>query len=135
MAAGNAGRPPRQKPPRCPLMRRIRARQDALWPQLVSTEYAKRLPFPYVSKIVAEGDWDDHARSRRVRRCRLPAKQGLLRAGARAARAEALDGVLRSGRRVRQDDGERPSFFIEAHGEPVRGRLHIALRARESVAS
>jgi catechol 2,3-dioxygenase-like lactoylglutathione lyase family enzyme len=27
------------------------------------------------------------------------------------------------------DDGERPSFFIEAHGEPVRGRLHIALRA------
>ena len=26
-------------------------------------------------------------------------------------------------------DGERPSFFIEAHGEPVRGRLHIALRA------
>src|SRR6058998_862464 len=28
-----------------------------------------------------------------------------------------------------RDDGERPSFFIEAHGEPVRGRLHIALRA------
>jgi catechol 2,3-dioxygenase-like lactoylglutathione lyase family enzyme len=27
-------------------------------------------------------------------------------------------------------DGERPSFFIEAHGEPVRGRLHIALRAQ-----
>ncbi len=25
--------------------------------------------------------------------------------------------------------GERPSFFIEAYGEPVRGRLHIALRA------
>jgi catechol 2,3-dioxygenase-like lactoylglutathione lyase family enzyme len=25
--------------------------------------------------------------------------------------------------------GGRPSFFIEAHGEPVRGRLHIALRA------
>ena len=24
---------------------------------------------------------------------------------------------------------ERPSFFIEAHGEPVRGRLHIAVRA------
>jgi len=23
----------------------------------------------------------------------------------------------------------RPSFFIEAHGEPVQGRLHIALRA------
>jgi catechol 2,3-dioxygenase-like lactoylglutathione lyase family enzyme len=23
----------------------------------------------------------------------------------------------------------RPSFFIEAYGEPVRGRLHIALRA------
>ena len=23
----------------------------------------------------------------------------------------------------------RPSFFIEAHGEPVRGRLHIALAA------
>jgi catechol 2,3-dioxygenase-like lactoylglutathione lyase family enzyme len=23
----------------------------------------------------------------------------------------------------------RPSFFIEAHGEPLRGRLHIALRA------
>jgi hypothetical protein len=23
----------------------------------------------------------------------------------------------------------RPSFFIEAHGEPVRGRLHVALRA------
>ena len=28
-----------------------------------------------------------------------------------------------------KDDGERPSFFIEAHGEPVHGRLHIALRA------
>jgi catechol 2,3-dioxygenase-like lactoylglutathione lyase family enzyme len=26
-------------------------------------------------------------------------------------------------------DGERPSLFVEAHGEPVRGRLHIALRA------
>jgi catechol 2,3-dioxygenase-like lactoylglutathione lyase family enzyme len=25
--------------------------------------------------------------------------------------------------------GGRPSFFIEAHGEPVRGRLHIALSA------
>ena len=23
----------------------------------------------------------------------------------------------------------RPSFFVEGHGEPVRGRLHIALRA------
>jgi catechol 2,3-dioxygenase-like lactoylglutathione lyase family enzyme len=29
-----------------------------------------------------------------------------------------------------RDDGGRPSFFIEAHGEPARGRLHIALRAR-----
>src|SRR5436189_6343426 len=28
-----------------------------------------------------------------------------------------------------KDDGGRPSFFIEAYGEPVRGRLHIALRA------
>jgi catechol 2,3-dioxygenase-like lactoylglutathione lyase family enzyme len=28
-----------------------------------------------------------------------------------------------------KDDGARPSFFIEAHGEPARGRLHIALRA------
>ncbi len=28
-----------------------------------------------------------------------------------------------------RDDGSRPSFFIEAHGEPARGRLHIALRA------
>jgi catechol 2,3-dioxygenase-like lactoylglutathione lyase family enzyme len=28
-----------------------------------------------------------------------------------------------------RDDGGRPSFFLEAHGEPVRGRLHIALRA------
>jgi catechol 2,3-dioxygenase-like lactoylglutathione lyase family enzyme len=28
-----------------------------------------------------------------------------------------------------RDDGERPSFLIEAYGEPVRGRLHIALRA------
>jgi len=28
-----------------------------------------------------------------------------------------------------RNDGERPSFFIEAHGEPARGRLHIALRA------
>ena len=26
-------------------------------------------------------------------------------------------------------DGSRPSFFLEAGGEPVRGRLHIALRA------
>ena len=30
-----------------------------------------------------------------------------------------------------RDDGGRPSFFIEAHGEPARGRLHIALRARD----
>jgi catechol 2,3-dioxygenase-like lactoylglutathione lyase family enzyme len=28
-----------------------------------------------------------------------------------------------------REGAERPSFFIEAHGEPVRGRLHIALRA------
>jgi catechol 2,3-dioxygenase-like lactoylglutathione lyase family enzyme len=28
-----------------------------------------------------------------------------------------------------KDDGTRPSFFIEAHGEPVRGRLHIAFGA------
>ena len=28
-----------------------------------------------------------------------------------------------------KDGGGRPSFFIEAHGEPARGRLHIALRA------
>jgi catechol 2,3-dioxygenase-like lactoylglutathione lyase family enzyme len=28
-----------------------------------------------------------------------------------------------------REDGGRPSFFIEAHGEPVRGRLHIALAA------
>src|SRR5579862_3681551 len=28
-----------------------------------------------------------------------------------------------------KDDGGRPSFFIEAYGEPVRGRLHIALKA------
>jgi catechol 2,3-dioxygenase-like lactoylglutathione lyase family enzyme len=28
-----------------------------------------------------------------------------------------------------KDDGTRPSFFIEAHGEPVRGRLHIAFAA------
>ena len=25
-----------------------------------------------------------------------------------------------------RDDGGRPSLFIEAHEEPVRGRLHIA---------
>jgi hypothetical protein len=30
---------------------------------------------------------------------------------------------------------ERPLFFIEAHGEPVRGRLHIALRAESYSAS
>jgi catechol 2,3-dioxygenase-like lactoylglutathione lyase family enzyme len=28
-----------------------------------------------------------------------------------------------------KDDGSRPSFFIEAHGDPVRGRLHIAFGA------
>jgi len=28
-----------------------------------------------------------------------------------------------------RSDRERPSIFIEADGEPVRGRLHIALRA------
>ena len=28
-----------------------------------------------------------------------------------------------------REDGERPSFFIEAHGEPVHGRLHIAFAA------
>lgn len=26
-------------------------------------------------------------------------------------------------------DAERPSFFLEAEGEPVRGRLHVAFRA------
>jgi catechol 2,3-dioxygenase-like lactoylglutathione lyase family enzyme len=26
-------------------------------------------------------------------------------------------------------DAHRPAFFIEAHGEPARGRLHIALSA------
>jgi len=26
-----------------------------------------------------------------------------------------------------RDDGGRPSFFIDAHADPVRGRLHIAL--------
>jgi catechol 2,3-dioxygenase-like lactoylglutathione lyase family enzyme len=28
-----------------------------------------------------------------------------------------------------KEDGDRPSFFIEAHGEPPRGRLHIAFGA------
>jgi len=28
-----------------------------------------------------------------------------------------------------QDDGSRPSFFIEAHGEPARGQIHIAFSA------
>jgi catechol 2,3-dioxygenase-like lactoylglutathione lyase family enzyme len=28
-----------------------------------------------------------------------------------------------------RDDAGRPSFFIEAHGEPARGRLHIAFAA------
>jgi|SRR5579884_4277595 len=28
-----------------------------------------------------------------------------------------------------KEDAARPSFFIEAHGDPVRGRLHIALTA------
>jgi catechol 2,3-dioxygenase-like lactoylglutathione lyase family enzyme len=28
-----------------------------------------------------------------------------------------------------KDDGGRPSFFLEAHGEPTRGRLHIAFSA------
>jgi catechol 2,3-dioxygenase-like lactoylglutathione lyase family enzyme len=28
-----------------------------------------------------------------------------------------------------RDDGGRPSFFIEAHGDALRGRLHVALRA------
>jgi catechol 2,3-dioxygenase-like lactoylglutathione lyase family enzyme len=28
-----------------------------------------------------------------------------------------------------RDEAQRPSFFIEAHGEPVRGRLHIAFGA------
>jgi catechol 2,3-dioxygenase-like lactoylglutathione lyase family enzyme len=28
-----------------------------------------------------------------------------------------------------REDGGRPSFFIEAHGEPPRGRLHIAFGA------
>ena len=30
-----------------------------------------------------------------------------------------------------RNDGGRPSIFIEAHGTPVRGRLHIALRAAD----
>src|SRR5215207_8062808 len=29
----------------------------------------------------------------------------------------------------RRNDGGRPSFFIEADGEPVRGRLHVAFAA------
>jgi catechol 2,3-dioxygenase-like lactoylglutathione lyase family enzyme len=29
-----------------------------------------------------------------------------------------------------RDEAQRPSFFIEAHGEPVRGRLHIAFGAQ-----
>ncbi len=29
-----------------------------------------------------------------------------------------------------RNDGGRPSLFIEAHGEPARGRIHIALRAQ-----
>jgi catechol 2,3-dioxygenase-like lactoylglutathione lyase family enzyme len=28
-----------------------------------------------------------------------------------------------------KEDGGRPAFFIEAHGEPARGRLHIAFKA------
>ena len=28
-----------------------------------------------------------------------------------------------------KDDGNRPSFFLQAHGEPARGRLHIAFGA------
>ena len=28
-----------------------------------------------------------------------------------------------------KDDGGRPKFFIEAHGEPAHGRLHIAFEA------
>jgi catechol 2,3-dioxygenase-like lactoylglutathione lyase family enzyme len=32
-----------------------------------------------------------------------------------------------------KDDGGRPSFFIEARGDPARGRLHIALRAKNRV--
>ena len=28
-----------------------------------------------------------------------------------------------------REDGARPSFFIEAHGEPPQGRIHVALRA------
>ncbi|MGH3009681.1 MAG: VOC family protein [Gaiellaceae bacterium] len=28
-----------------------------------------------------------------------------------------------------KEDGSRPSFFIEAHGETLRGRLHIAFAA------
>jgi catechol 2,3-dioxygenase-like lactoylglutathione lyase family enzyme len=28
-----------------------------------------------------------------------------------------------------REDGTRPSFFIEAHGEPARGRLHFAFGA------
>jgi len=28
-----------------------------------------------------------------------------------------------------RDDGTRPSFFIEIHGEPVHGRLHVAFGA------
>jgi catechol 2,3-dioxygenase-like lactoylglutathione lyase family enzyme len=28
-----------------------------------------------------------------------------------------------------KEDGGRPAFFLEAHGEPARGRLHIAFSA------
>jgi catechol 2,3-dioxygenase-like lactoylglutathione lyase family enzyme len=30
-------------------------------------------------------------------------------------------------------DGGKPSFFLEAHGEPVRGRLHVAFAAETRV--
>jgi catechol 2,3-dioxygenase-like lactoylglutathione lyase family enzyme len=38
-------------------------------------------------------------------------------------------GVLGSVRGFGREDGERPSLFVEADGEPVHGRLHIALAA------
>jgi hypothetical protein len=59
-------------------------------------------------------------RSRRVRRRRVRAKQSVLRESARTARSDALHGVRWAAAGFGHSG--RPSFFIEAHGKPVRGR-------------
>jgi hypothetical protein len=79
--------------------------------------------------IAADGEFDDYARSCWVRRSRLPTKKTFYEKALAPLGMTLLTEFSEVAAGFGKDDGSRPSFFIEAHGEPVRGRLHIALGA------